>query len=89
MIGDRDTGVTGETGFVGFKDTHHHRQLPEQLGGGREGLPPERSSSLPSNKPWGGLGSLFVPVDSRPNKASPVYSYMLICFVEIGVLRGN
>ena len=64
-MGDRDTGVAGETGFVGCKDTHHHRQQQEQLGGGREGLPPGRSSSLPSNKPWGGQGSLFVPVDSR------------------------
>ena len=36
-----------------------------------------------------GRGPLFVPVDSQLNKASPVYQYMLICFVEIGVLRGN
>ena len=43
MIGDRDR-VAGEKGFVGCKDTHHLSQLPEQLGGGREGLPPERSS---------------------------------------------
>ena len=89
MIGDRDTGVAGEKGFVGCKDTHHHRQQQEQLGGGREGLPPGRSSPLPSNKPWGGQGSLFVPVDSRPNKAFTSIIFMLICFAEIGVLRGN
>ena len=90
MIGDRDTGVTGEPGFVGFKDTHHHRQQQEQLGGGRARVSHQEDLVCYLQINLGeGRGPLFVPVDLRLNKASPVYSYMLICFVGIGVLRGN
>ena len=88
MIGDRDTGVAGETGFVGFKDTHHHRQQQEQLGGGCARVSHQEDLVYYLQINLGeGRGLLFVPVNTRLNKASPVY--LLICFVMIGVLRGN
>ena len=65
MIGDRDTGVTGETGFVGFKDTHHHRQQQEQLGGGCARVSHQEDLVCYLQINLGeGRGLLFVPVST-------------------------
>ena len=85
MIGDRDR-CRGIEGLCWVEVTHHQRLQQGLQGGGREGLPPERSSSFTFNKRLGGQGSLFVPVNIRLNKASPALYLCSFVLLELGYL---